>query len=180
MPHTRGLADAFGDSVNGRSGTVAGIGAALWNREDESAALSPLPDRREVFAAEGPKDGFGSCIVEHDLEPRGVLDPVTGHQARLIVDVDLPCITKPRAEGLCERLHQFLFKLVCLVLFHSRSFVCRVAQHLDRVTGTRSLGYRTKAPPVRTRQLLPAERRPVHCGTAVVCPPGRGRRYLGR
>jgi hypothetical protein len=29
MPHTRGLADAFGDSVNGRSGAVAGIGAAL-------------------------------------------------------------------------------------------------------------------------------------------------------
>jgi hypothetical protein len=78
MPHTRGLADAFGDSVNGRSGAVAGIAAALWNREDESAALSPLPDRREVFAAEGPKDDFGSCIVEHDFEPRGVLDTVTG------------------------------------------------------------------------------------------------------
>ena len=29
MPHTRGLADAFGDSVNGRSGAFAGIGAAF-------------------------------------------------------------------------------------------------------------------------------------------------------
>lgn len=29
MPHTRGLADAFGDSVNGRSGAVAGVGAGL-------------------------------------------------------------------------------------------------------------------------------------------------------
>lgn len=36
--------------------------------------------------------------------------------------------------------------------FIPRSFVCRVAQHLDRVT-PRSLGYRTKAPPVRKRQL---------------------------
>src|ERR1700693_4550033 len=122
MPHTRGLADTFGDSVNGRSGAVAGGAAALWNRKDESATLSPLPDRREVFPVEGPKDDFGSCIVEHDLEPRGVLDPVTAHQARLIVDVDLPCITKPRAEGLCERPHQFLFKFVCLVLSHSRSW----------------------------------------------------------
>jgi hypothetical protein len=126
MPHTRGLADAFGDSVNGRSGAVAGIAAALWNREDESAALSPLPDRREIFAAQGPKDDFGSCIVERDFEPRGVLDPFTRNQARLIVDVDLPCITKPRAEGLCERLQQFLLKLFCLVLFHPRSFASRL------------------------------------------------------
>jgi hypothetical protein len=126
MPHTRGLADAFGDSVNGRSGAVAGMAAALGNREDESATLSPLPDRREVFAAEGPKDDFGSCIVEHDFEPRGVLDPFTGHQARLIVDVDLPCITKPCPEGVCERLHQFPFKFVCLVLIHSHSFVSRL------------------------------------------------------
>ena len=29
MPHTRGLADAFGDRVNGRSGADAGIGAAV-------------------------------------------------------------------------------------------------------------------------------------------------------
>src|SRR6476646_8475592 len=123
MPHTRGLADAFGDSVNGRSGAVADIAAALWNREDESAALSPLPDRREVFAAKGPKDDFGSCIFEHDFEPRGVLDPIAGHQVRLIVDVDLRCITKRRAESLCERLQQFLFKFVCLVLFHSCSLV---------------------------------------------------------
>jgi len=126
MPHTGGLADTFGDSVNGRSGVVAGIVAALWNREDESAALSPLPDRREIFAAQGPKDDFGSCIFEHNFEPRGVLDPFTAHQVRLIVDVDLPCPAKPRAECPCERLHQLLFKMVCLVLFHFRSFVSRL------------------------------------------------------
>ena len=63
---------------------------------------------------------------EHDFEPRFVLDPIAGHQVRLIVDVHLPCITKSRAESLCERLQQFLFKFVCLVLFHSRSFVSRL------------------------------------------------------
>ena len=115
-----------------------------WNREDESAALSPLPDRREVFAAEGPKDDFGSCIVEHDFEPRGALDPVTGHQARLIVDVNLPCITKPRAEGLCERLHQLLLNFVCLVLFHSRSLVSRLhsIQIVSRPPGPSVIGRR--------------------------------------
>jgi hypothetical protein len=123
MPHTGRLADAFGNSVNGRSGAVAGIVAALWNREDESAVLPPLPDRREIFTAQGPKGDFGSCIFEHKLEPRGVLDPFTAHQVRLIVDVDLPCPTKPLAEHLCERLHQLLFKMVCLVLLHFRSFV---------------------------------------------------------
>jgi hypothetical protein len=126
MPHTRGLADAFGDSVNGRSGAVASIAVGLRDRENKSAVLSPLPDRREVFAVKGPKDDFGSCLVQPDFEPRGVLDPVTGHQARLIVDVDLPCPTKPLAEDLCERLHQFPFKFVCLLLFHSRSFVSRL------------------------------------------------------
>jgi hypothetical protein len=60
MPHIRGLADGFGDSVNARAGAVVGIAAPVCNREDESAALSPLPDRREVFAGEGPKDDFGS------------------------------------------------------------------------------------------------------------------------
>ena len=93
MPHARGLADAFGDSINGRS---------------------------------GPKDNFGSCIVEHDFEPRGVLNPFTRNQARLIMDLDLPRISKPRAEGLCERLHQFLLKFACLVLFHARSFASRL------------------------------------------------------
>ena len=105
MPHTRGLADAFDDSVNGRSGAVAGIAAALWNREDESAPLSPLPDRREVFAAKGPKDDFGSCIFEHDFEPRGVLDPITRNQARLIVDVDLaasPSLVRSASASGCK------------------------------------------------------------------------------
>lgn len=62
-----------------------------------------------------------------------------GHRssgAAHFVDVDLPC-TKPRAEGLCERLHQFLFKLVCLVLFHSRSFVAGCTA--CRGTGRRGL-----------------------------------------
>ena len=87
MPHTRGLQDAFGHSVNGRCGPVAGIAGTLWNREDESAVLSPLPDRREVFAAEGPEDDFGSCIFEHDFEPRGIHNPVPTDQVRLVVDV---------------------------------------------------------------------------------------------
>jgi len=116
------LADAFGNSVNGSSRAVAGIITALWNREDESAALSPLPDRREIFAAQGPKGDFGSSTMERDFEPGCVLDAFTRTQARLIVNVDLPCITKPRAEGLCERLQQFLLKLVCFVLLHPRSF----------------------------------------------------------
>lgn len=119
MPHARGLADAFGDSVNGRSGAVVTIVAALWNREDESAALSPLPDRREVFAAEGPKDDISPCIFERNFEPRGVYNPLTSDQARIVLHVDLHCITKPVTEGLCERLHQFLFTLVCFVLFIS-------------------------------------------------------------
>jgi hypothetical protein len=126
MPHTCGLADAFGDSVNGRSGAFAGITVALWNREDESAGLSPLPDRREIFAAQGPKDDFGSCTAERDFEPGGVLHPLTRNQARLIVDLDIPSITKPRAEGLCERPQQFVLKLFCLVPFHPRSFANRL------------------------------------------------------
>ena len=87
MPFTRGLADAFGDSINGRWGAVAGITAAFWNREDELAALSPLPDRPEIFAAQGPKGNFGSCTAEPDFEPCGVLDPLTRNQARLIMDL---------------------------------------------------------------------------------------------
>ena len=76
-----------------------------------------MPDRREVFAAKGPKDDFGSCIVEYDFEPRGVLDPFTRNQARLIVDAQLPCFAKLRAESLCERLQQFLFKLSACSFF---------------------------------------------------------------
>lgn len=97
---------------------LAPVAVGLRDRENKSAVLSPLPDRREVFAAEGPKDDFGSCVVQHDFEPRGVLDSVIG-QARLIVDVDLRRMTKPRAECLGQRLHQFSFKLLCFILLHS-------------------------------------------------------------
>lgn len=80
MPHTSGLADAFGDSVNRRLGAAAGIAAALWNREDESAALSPLSDRRQIISAQGPKDDFGSCTSEHYFEPRGLIDAASKRQ----------------------------------------------------------------------------------------------------
>lgn len=53
MPHTRCFADAFGDSVNGRSGAVASIAVGLRDRENKSAVLSPLPDRREDVIGSG-------------------------------------------------------------------------------------------------------------------------------
>ncbi|GJO34576.1 hypothetical protein NJB1907f22_37810 [Mycobacterium marinum] len=113
MPHACGLADAFGYRINGRWGAVVGTTVSLWNREDESAGLSPLPDRREILAVQRPKDNFGSCTVKRDFEPGRVLDPFTRHQARLIADVDFPHITKLSAQGLCERLQQFLLDLFC-------------------------------------------------------------------
>ena len=69
---------------------AAAIAVALWDREDESAVLSPLPDRREVFAAEGPEDDIGACICEHDFEPGCIHHPLTVDQVRLVVDADLP------------------------------------------------------------------------------------------
>ena len=67
----------------------------------------PLPDGREVFAAEGAKRTSVRASLSTTSSHVAYSTLFTGHQARLIVDVDLPCLTKPRAEGLCERPHQF-------------------------------------------------------------------------
>ena len=133
MPHTRGLADAFGDSVNGRSGAVADIAAALWNREDESAALSPLPDRREVFAAEGPKT----------TSVRASLSTTSSHAAYStrspgIRRGSLLTWTSPASPSLTRRAFASAAsapaQIRLLVPFSFPLLRQPVAQHLDRVT----------------------------------------------